>query len=248
MQDLGIFAYRVIGQEAIDKGSAVDFAKSVLLHLHSQSPLDDNDKNKNEDDDKYNGRLGLVIANCGQLLWHNATGKALTETSWRAQKRESAVHDPTPVHERWNRVPCNENLAAHVASVFDFYANEIKRGKVQENRKTNSDKEGKINVIALGEGATAVCNYLNHNWGTWRDSISAIAIGDGYIWDKPYTSWNPDFRAFFASVRPFPLPFPCSSPFPCYLSQKNPLTIRYPTASTHLPPQQRTPKLPDRRY
>ena len=161
----------------------------------------------------------------------------MTETSWRAQKRESAVHDPTPVHERYNRVPCNENIDSHVASVLEFYSHEMNRGnRLGATGNANGNKgKGKFSIIAVGEGATAVCSYLNHNWNTWRHCIKAIAIADGYIWDKPYLSWNSDFRAFFSSVRKSPL-FPIRepsfvpmtpSPFPYLLPQTPfPLTLR----------------------
>ena len=199
MQDLGIFAYRVIGQEGINKGSAVDFANAVL---HPKTPLLTNDVhsvepvNASTDENKTltaeeNSNVGLIIANCGQLLWHPPTAKIMTQRSWHAQKRESAVHEAPSINTEINRVPGQENVEAHVKAVFGFLSQEPVKWPFAEQ---------KINIIAVGDGATAVTEFLNKNWDIWRHHVATIAIGDGYTWDRPYLTWNQDFQKFFASV------------------------------------------------
>ena len=246
MQDLGIFAYRVIGQEGINKGSAVDFANAVLHPktpsltngVHSAKPVDiQAGDNKTLAAEKHNG-VGLIIANCGQLLWHPPTATTMTQPSWHAQKRESAVHESPSISAEINRVPGQENVEAHIKAVFDFH--------LMKTVACPSPKN-KINIIAIGDGATAVCEYLNQNWDIWRHHIATIAIGDGYTWNRPYLTWNQDFQKFFASVSLFPpiiitLPLLFSSsfyPLSSYFPANAPTPPSSP-ARKNLPPLHRT--------
>lgn len=54
VQDLGIWAYRTVGRDKVNKGSAVDFARAVL-----------------GEGDNQTGKA-LVLANTGQLYWNCA--------------------------------------------------------------------------------------------------------------------------------------------------------------------------------
>lgn len=97
-QDLGIFAYRILGQNTLSAGSALDFISAV------QSSRDD---------------VGVIIANLGQLLWYRRGQRAVTRTSWNALPRKTAVSDPFQIHPVKNHIPGNEDWTAHVKSVFE---------------------------------------------------------------------------------------------------------------------------------
>ncbi|SLM38485.1 Arb2 domain [Lasallia pustulata] len=99
VQDLAIFAYRLIGQQSLAAGSAIS-----LLRL-LQASIDDNS-------------LGLVLANMGQLLWYRGGARAVTHGTWQALLRETAVAGPMRLDGR-NRVRENEGLEAHVKCVFE---------------------------------------------------------------------------------------------------------------------------------
>ena len=97
-QDLGIFAYRVVGKESIALGSAEEFVKTV--HTLPDSP-------------------GLVIANPGQLVWHRRGKEAVTLPTWYALPRRSAVSGPMRLDEVKNRIPKNKDISQHLHCVFD---------------------------------------------------------------------------------------------------------------------------------
>ncbi|KAJ0416835.1 Arb2 domain-containing protein [Aspergillus carlsbadensis] len=153
IQDLGIWAYRTVGAENINTGSAVDFAKAVLEH---------------EEKNGGKGDVALVLANTGQLIWHCASGRALSINSWLAQPRPSAV-ESAPGETKRNKIPGNENWQAHVGSVF----NGILSARGQLVRK-----DVKIDVIGLAEGGLGAIRYLALNWNTWRPHISAICLAN----------------------------------------------------------------------
>ncbi|KAL8853443.1 MAG: hypothetical protein Q9221_001760 [Calogaya cf. arnoldii] len=98
-QDLGVFAWRTIGQETIAAGSILDFIHSI----RSTSP--DNP--------------GILIANTGQLLWYRGGGRAVTQTTWQALPRQWAVSPPMEIDEDKNRVPGHRDPKEHIASIFN---------------------------------------------------------------------------------------------------------------------------------
>ena len=98
-QELGIFAYRVIGKESIASGSAIN-----LLNAIQESSLNP---------------PAIVIANPGQSIWYNGGKSAVSPATWSALPRETAVSSPMVIDERRNRVPKNENVASHVRYVLD---------------------------------------------------------------------------------------------------------------------------------
>lgn len=100
VQDLGIWAYRVIGHETINSGSAVDFSAAVLGGK-SESPAP-----------------GLILTNPGQLVWHCAGENAISLPSWLALPRKHAVDPPMKMTVR-NKVPGHETWQDHITYVFD---------------------------------------------------------------------------------------------------------------------------------
>lgn len=144
VQDLGIWAYRTIGSEGIDAGSAVAFAKSVLGY---NNPEDKENKKDRKTD------TALILANAGQLVWYNAGGRAITQTSWLALPKESAV-DPLPRMTHRNKIPRNGNWEEHVQCVFE---------DVLKSRGHLLSENAKIDIIGLAEGGLAAVTYLADN-------------------------------------------------------------------------------------
>ncbi|KAL2054147.1 hypothetical protein ABVK25_005686 [Lepraria finkii] len=98
-QDLGIFAYRIVGQESIASGSALDLVHNI------QSGKDGAD-------------TAIVIANLGQLLWNRRGQRAMTMATWNSLPRKTGVSGPTRIDAIKNHIPGNEGVREHVASVF----------------------------------------------------------------------------------------------------------------------------------
>ncbi|KAI5303644.1 40S ribosomal protein mrp2, mitochondrial, partial [Ascosphaera pollenicola] len=86
-QDLGIWAYRTIGGQTINAGSAVNFTKEVLKDGKDAS--------------------GLIIANLGQLVWYCRGRRAVSLATWEALPRESAVFPSYKITRR-NIIPQNK--------------------------------------------------------------------------------------------------------------------------------------------
>ncbi|KAL2868599.1 uncharacterized protein BJX67DRAFT_45896 [Aspergillus lucknowensis] len=194
VQDLGIWAYRIVGTESINAGSAVDFAQAVL-----------------KPGENAKGDVALVLANTGQLVWHCASGRAMTINSWLAQPRPSAV-DPPPGETKRNKVPGNGNWQEHVNSVFDGIV--ASWGRLVR-------KDAKIDVIGLADGGLGAIRYLANNWDPWRQHISAICLSNPLhtkTTDLPQADGQKDYpgsfpafvasrcRAYLLSDQPLGLP------------------------------------------
>ena len=105
-QDLGIFAYRSIGQISLAAGSCIDFVDTI---------------------ERVPG-CGVVIANCGQLIWYRRGHRAVTQQTWSAVPRKTGVSLPYKVDPEKNRVPGHGTVQEHVDSVFEWVKKEADNG------------------------------------------------------------------------------------------------------------------------
>ena len=120
LQDLGILAYRQLQREfGLNGGSVVNFAKDII----SRSTEADSDSDLSKDgvavEDKTKDTPGLIVMNCGQLLYSHKTNETLSMRSWIAKPRKSICHDVIEVHEKDNRVEGHRDPEEHMKSVFD---------------------------------------------------------------------------------------------------------------------------------
>lgn len=129
IQDLGVWAYRSIGADGINFGSAVNFTKSVL-----------GDTTDNTD-------TALVIANTGQLLWHCASSRAVTQRTWQAADRPAGPWGQATRSWR-NTIPGNKDLTEHIQYVFEHVL------------WPWLNKKSRIDVIGLSEGGQGAIEYL----------------------------------------------------------------------------------------
>ena len=148
MQDLGVFAHRIIGQESIASGSILDFVHTI------QSGADSAD-------------TAVVIANLGQLVWYRRGHRAMTIASWNALPRKTGVGNPMRMDPVKNRIPGSENPKEHVKSVFeevlgkmsqpDAVIDVIGLGEGAEEAigyldQNWNDWQGKVEAICVGVG------------------------------------------------------------------------------------------------
>lgn len=139
VQDLGIWAYRLVSKAApgsITHGSAVEFVKA--LENYQASATDPSPP-------------GVIIANLGQLLWWRKGKQAVSFVTWDALPRKTAVHGSVRIDDVKNRVPGNENWRNHVEYIF----NEVVKKMVKD--------DAKIDIIGLSDGGSEVLYFLNDN-------------------------------------------------------------------------------------
>ncbi|MCJ1344043.1 hypothetical protein MMC31_002243, partial [Peltigera leucophlebia] len=192
VQDLGVFALRTISQDTIASGSALNFVSAIQSSSTAENPV------------------GIIIANMGQLLWYRRGKRAVTRATWAGLPRKTGVSQQLTVDSVKNRVPGNEDVAAHTKYIFEYVI----------PRMVNP--AAKLNIIGIGEGAEETVNYLQYSWETWKDRIQAIVIGSGYQWPSSDIQ-NPEFadfwgkraRAYLLSAEPVETPLSGREGFGC---------------------------------
>ncbi|EPS29990.1 hypothetical protein PDE_04940 [Penicillium oxalicum 114-2] len=147
VQDLGIWAYRSVGEDGINFGSAVNFAKGVL------------------GDSAETSTTALVIANTGQVLWHCASSRAVTQRTWEAADRPVGPWGPATKSWR-NEIPGNRDWREHIQYTFEHVISPW------------LDPKKCVDIIGLSEGGEYALEYLQRNWATWRPYISGICLGN----------------------------------------------------------------------
>ena len=180
-QDLGIFSYRTIGQESINKGSAINFVSSIMSGVASPSDQE---------------TPAIVIANPGQLLWYRGGGRAVSRRQWANLPRESAVHGPFRIDEVKNKIAGNEDYRAHVTYIFDHVIDKIVH------------RDARIDVIGLEWTGRAAIMHLAANWDKYACRIRGICLASPQ--HDLFELGNADFldfiskraRAYFVSSSP----------------------------------------------
>ena len=169
-QDLGVLAYRIIGEQTIAAGSVVDFVQAIK-----------------------NGRQGsetaIVIANMGQLVWYRGGRRAVTMTSWDSLPRKTGVDPPMRLDEVKNRVPGHLTPEEHVRSVMAYVKQSMK-----------NDDSTALDIVGVEEGGGEIVKYLDQNWSTWKDKIKALVIGTGFMWYAEDALHNQAFKDFWGKV------------------------------------------------
>ncbi|KAJ5212135.1 uncharacterized protein N7498_003781 [Penicillium cinerascens] len=177
IQDLGIWSHRTINRDGINIGSAVDFTKAVLGEGKGKVATDGSGNRTD---------VALILANTGQLLWHCATSRAITTSTWLANPRPAGNYDQAKMSYR-NMIPGNKDWREHVAYVFE---------KVLWKSLGPSTR---VDIIGMSEGGLGAINYLTEHWEKWRPYISAMCLAD------PLQSTNIDLNmAKLADSTSFP--------------------------------------------
>lgn len=137
-QDLGIWAYRTIGGEGINIGSAVNFVKAVRGDANWAKTTDENGLRTD---------TALVLANTGQLIWHCAGSRAVTHVTWLANPRPAGNWGQASMSYR-NKIPHNSSGSKHVAYVFE------------EVIRPNLDSSTRVDIIGISEGGLGVIQHM----------------------------------------------------------------------------------------
>ena len=185
MQDLGIWAYRALMWEpGLEGGSAVGLIRRLRAYdpdaaqkaVHpglltavanglSKLKLDGTTQSK------PTSQLspGLVILNPGQLLYSYDLNKSMSQSTWLARPKPSALDDDIRIDPLHNRVPGHETPEKHIATVLEHILPRLTR------------KDARLYIVGISEGGEAVLKYVNAKLATNPDDeiglkLEAIAL------------------------------------------------------------------------
>lgn len=164
--DSGILSYRMMGEESINKGSIVDFVKSVLRVGTGDEKLHSFAVPSNRPADIP----GIVIANPSQLIWFRGGSRTVTDREWVALPRKSPIYGPMRIDEEKNRIEGNHNFEQHIQYIFEHVLQH------QENELQICDSEAKISIIGQEYVGSTALQYLASNWHIWRSRITCVAL------------------------------------------------------------------------
>jgi hypothetical protein len=152
LQDLGILAYRRLQRElGVNGGSVINFAKELIKRSSDkQDDSDDIFQDGFSVEDKSKDTPGLIVMNCGQLLYSYKYGEAKTVRSWNAMPRSSACHDTVQIHAD-NHIEGNHDATEHIRFVFEHVI----------NNKEFVAETAEVYVIAIENGAETLLNILD---------------------------------------------------------------------------------------
>jgi hypothetical protein len=204
LQDLGILAYRQLQREfGLNGGSVVNFVKEIINRSTEGEDGSDLSKDGAVVEDKTKDTPGLIVMNCGQLLYSHKTNETLSMRSWIAKTRKSICHDVIEVHEKENHIEGHRDPQEHMKTAFDTV--------IHNPDFVAADAE--VYVIAIQNGADHLLDLLgsgrkfHHSIGDvvstiliratvdkYAARITAMAIVDTMV--DATSIHNPSFKAF----------------------------------------------------
>lgn len=171
LQDLGVLAYRRLQRElGVDGGSIVDFVKELIARSMELQEEFDIFKDGVGVEDPASETPGVIVMNCGQLLFSYKFAEAKTVTSWNAMPRKSAATEPPQITEH-NQILSNEDTKTHIRFVLD--------NVIKNKRFVAEDAE--VYMIAIENGATNLAEILDADFQTYGSRIAAMAIVDSQL-------------------------------------------------------------------
>ncbi|KAF2275089.1 uncharacterized protein EI97DRAFT_87539 [Westerdykella ornata] len=184
LQDLGILAYRELQRAAgVNDGSIIGFVKEIIRRSTGADDTADLFKDGAGVADKSKETPGIIVMNCGQLLYSYKFGEAKTVRSWNDMPVQSACHEPVQITED-NKIPGNRDATEHIKFVI-------------ENVLHNKDfvaEDAEIYMIGIENGGEHLVRVLDEHlerYGLW---LTAMAL----IEPRMHSSHihNPHLRAF----------------------------------------------------
>ena len=201
-QDLGVFAYRTIGQISNAAGSCIDFVSAIhAVPEGAEAPA-------------------VLIANCGQLIWYRRGGRAVTQQTWSALPRKTGVSLPYQLDPEKNRVKGHKTIGEHVESVFEWVSKEA-NDEVRIDVVSVGDSveevvrylethwgtlKAKVEAVAIGRLVFSAI-YFPFFFTSLDMKIADMDImNSGHAWLGEHPSiWGAEFAYFWSRVRHPPL-------------------------------------------
>ena len=111
----------------------------------------------------------------------------MSVASWDALPRASGVDQRMRVDPVKNHVPGHEDPEAHLKSVLEFIGE-------------RADRRALIEIAAVGDGAEAVIEVLDREWGTWGKRVRCLGVGLGYVRYVARDLKDEGFKDFWGKV------------------------------------------------
>ncbi|KAF2021590.1 hypothetical protein BU24DRAFT_23349 [Aaosphaeria arxii CBS 175.79] len=173
LQDLGILAYRQLQRDlGINGGSVVNFTKELIKRSRQTDDSCEIFADGASVDDE-SSVPGLIVMNCGQLVYSHMHKQTMTLRSWSALPRKSLCHDQILIHPEYNRVEGHRTAKEHIKWVFDHVIN--------NKDMVNADTE--VYVIAIENGAENLLEILNDSFEEYAPRLTALTLINSYVSD-----------------------------------------------------------------
>lgn len=171
--DAGILSYRLMGEESINRGSIVNFVKSVLGIGSSETGQQRPGQIESPSglpDLRSKDIPGIVIANPSQLIWFRGGSRVVTDREWLCLPRISPIYGPMRVDEEKNRIEGNKDFKQHVRYLFDHVLSNT------DDEPKICHTQAKFSIIGQEYVGSEVLYYLAGNWHTWKNRVNCVAL------------------------------------------------------------------------
>ena len=171
-QDPGIWAYRTLMKEGgLTSGSAVGLVEKLQVvgldaSRNEGSAVGTKMRNKSTQTGmemstegvQRSGSVvstttdrvpGIVMLNPGQLLYSHELNHCMTQVTWWARPKSSAIGDHYQINETHNRVPGHRTPEEHISTVFEHVLHQLLKDDVR------------LWIVGIADGAENFIEYMN---------------------------------------------------------------------------------------
>ncbi|KAF1809969.1 hypothetical protein P152DRAFT_144656 [Eremomyces bilateralis CBS 781.70] len=192
LQDFGVLAYRILcGEGGINKGSVAGVVQELIRRskqfyckkdgkskageIFDETEPDPIDSANGEKPggtktataaDEDDGIPGIVILNPGGRLYSFQMKENMSQQSWMARRRSSAVHPAHNIDEEYNLVEGHKTVQDHISSVF----------KQVVADPTFVANGAEVYVVGLYDGADILMDFLKEEYLDYVGQLSGMAL------------------------------------------------------------------------
>ncbi|KAF2723579.1 hypothetical protein K431DRAFT_344478 [Polychaeton citri CBS 116435] len=173
-QDLGVWAYRtLLADGGLEKGTAIGLVRAlkawgsddncraerpcsadIVTQIIHDVAIQGHESVNEHVEDNSDVVPGVIIMNPGQLLYSPSMNRSISQASWMARRKGSAIDDVFEIDERYNKVEGHKTSEEHIKTTMSSIPDWV-------------GENARLHLLGVGDGANGMLTFLDAILRQW---------------------------------------------------------------------------------